>query len=218
MPEIRPSNDESLLAHAERCHGVRDGMLLGLVLITLIRTSEAMAADQAPILKGAPDPKVDNPRQWMPPSVALDLNPDFLHMPALAEGPAFSATEFRPHKHSLFDSDPAINSFIDKPMLQGTTVWQRMLDYRSRDGVRLLTLWQARGSSVSLQAGKRGDPSLQWTSHLTNRGESVQGLLDQLFSVSLAHTGNNSHNASRPAAATAVPTTQMPVPAATALK
>src|SRR5271167_3139256 len=113
MPAIRPSNDKPLLDHAARCHGVRDGMLMGLVLITLIRTSEAMAGDQTSSLKGAQDPKVDNLHQWMPPAVALDLNPDFLRMPALAESPRFSATEFRPHKRSLSGSDPVINSFVD---------------------------------------------------------------------------------------------------------
>src|SRR6202021_1807391 len=117
--------------------------------------------------------------------------------PATSDNPVFSATEFRPRKHTVFDSDPAVNSFADAPMLRGTTVWQRLAEYRSHDRVRLLTLWESSGSSVSLQAGKRGDPSLQWTSRLMNRGGSTEGLLDRLFSVSLARAGNGLRNATR---------------------
>jgi hypothetical protein len=84
-------------------------------------------------------------------------------------------------------------------MLRGTTVWQRMEEYRVHDGVRLLTLWESRGSTVSLQAGKRGDPSLQWSSRLTSHGGVTRGLLDQLFSVSIAGAGSSLHNATHAA-------------------
>jgi hypothetical protein len=110
--------------------------------------------------------------------------------PAFSEHEVFSTTDFRPRKHTLFDHEAAPESIGDAPMLHGTTVWQRLSDYRSRDRVRLLTLWESGASTVSLQAGKRGDPSLQWTSRLMNRGGSTRGLLDQLFSVSLVGAGN----------------------------
>jgi hypothetical protein len=116
--------------------------------------------------------------------------------------PGFSATDFRPRKHTVFDSDPVVNSFDDTPMLRGTTIWQRMSEYKSHDRVRLLTLWETSGSTVSLQAGKRGNPSLQWTSRAMNRGGSTQGLLDRFFSVSLAHAGNGQallHPSTKPA-------------------
>ena len=80
------------------------------------------------------------------------------------------ATDFRLRKDTVFDTDPAVNAFGDAPMLQGTTVWQRMSEYKSHDRVRLLTLWESSGSTVSLQAGHHGDPSLQWTSRTMNRG------------------------------------------------
>ena len=68
-------------------------------------------------------------------------------------------------------------------MLRGTSVWQRLSDYKSHDRVRLLTLWESPGSTVSLQAGKRGDPSLQWTSRLMNRelGMPGRGFLRRLL-------------------------------------
>jgi hypothetical protein len=216
MPEIRPICQRPPLEQAARWPGIRDGMLLGLVLITLVRTSEALAGEQSAI-PGSPDSKVDNLPRWAPSSTALAVNTDFFKVPALSDIHVFSATDFRPRKHTVFDADPLVSSFNDAPMLRGTTVWQRMTDYRSHDGVRLLTLWHAPGSSVSLQAGKHGDPSLQWTSHLTKRGDSVQGLFDQLFSMSLAHATNSLRNAGRPAVA-AVPSTQLPVQAVSAQK
>ena len=83
-------------------------------------------------------------------------------------------------------------------MLRGTTVWQRLDEYRVHDGVRLLTLWESRGSTVSLQAGKRGDPSLQWSSRLNSHDGATRGLLDRLFSLSIAGANrlrNSTHSA-----------------------
>jgi hypothetical protein len=216
MPEIRPPNAKPPLDQAARWPGIRDGMLLGLMVFTLVRTSEALAGEQTSV-KLAPETEVDNLRQWAPSPTAPPADPDFFKVPALSDIHVFSSTDFRPRKHTVFDSDPLVNSFNDTPMLRGTTVWQRMSAYRSHDGVRLLTLWHVPGSSVSLQADKRGDPSLQWTSHLSKRGEPVQGLFDQLFSVSLAHASNSLRNAGRPANV-AVPSTQLPVPVVSALK
>ena len=90
-------------------------------------------------------------------------------------------------------------------MLRGTTVWQRMSEYKSRDRVRLLTLWESSASTVSLQAGKGGDPSLQWTSRVMNRGGSTRGLLDQLFSVSFVGAGNAQRGATRSTSAQFAP-------------
>jgi hypothetical protein len=195
---------------------VPDRMLLGLVLFTLVRTSEALAGEQASV-KISPDSEIADLRQTAPFSAANAVSPDFFKVPVLGDVHVFSATDFRPRKHTVFDADPLVSSFNDIPMLRGTTVWQRMSDYKSRDGVRLLTLWHAQGSSVSLQTGKHGDPSLQWTSQLTKRGEAAQGLFDQLFSVSLAHASNSLRSAPRPASA-AVPSTQLPVQAISAVK
>src|SRR5258706_506128 len=129
--------------------------------------------------------------------------PAFFRARPAADGQFFPATAFRPRKPTLFDRDPAVNAFGDAPMLRGSTVWQRMSEYRSHDRVRLLTLWESSGSTVSLQAGKRGDPSLQWTSRSMNRGGSTRGLLDRLFAVSLAGAGNRLRRSDRPTGAAA---------------
>jgi hypothetical protein len=197
MSESRPSNDVPLRDRAVRCNGIRDRMLVGLVLFTLVRASEAVAGDQATIINAAVTPDMGKLRLSSPSGAAITATPGAFSAPAPSDNPVFSATEFRPRKHTVFDSDPTVNSFGDAPMLRGTTVWQRLAAYRSHDRVRLLTLWESSGSSVSLQAGKRGDPSLQWTSRLMNRGGSTAGLLDRVFSVSLARAGNRLRNSTR---------------------
>jgi hypothetical protein len=116
------------------------------------------------------------------PMHASALPPSFsLHRP-LAD-PEFSATEFRPRKSSMQAADPASRTgpALDAPMLQGTSVWQQMAQYRSQDRVRVLTLWQARGSTLSLQAGRHGAPTLQWSTPWVSREGAPQGLLDRLF-------------------------------------
>jgi hypothetical protein len=220
MSEFRPSNDVPPPGRAARCNGIRDRMLVGLVLFTLVRASEALAGDQASITNATSTPDIGKFRLSSPSSTAISATPEALtpgtlalgafNAPAVTDNPAFSATEFRPRKHTVFDSDPTVNSFGETPMLRGTTVWQRLAEYRSHDRVRVLTLWESSGSSVSLQAGKRGDPSLQWTSRLMNRGGSTQGLLDRLFSVSLARAGNGLRNATRPTNAGPTPTPSVP--------
>jgi len=212
MPEFSPSNRVPLLDHAARCNSIRDKMLVGLVLFTLVRTGEALAGEQASIANATLDSGVGNLRQSSQPTGASIAAPDFFAAPTVVDSPLFSTTDFRPRKPTVFDRDPTVNTFGDAPMLRGTTVWQRMSEYRSHDRVRLLTLWESSGSTVSLQAGKRGDPSLQWTSRLMSRGESTRGLLDRLFAVSLAGAGNRLRHADRPpGAATATPS-QVTVP------
>jgi hypothetical protein len=72
-----------------------------------------------------------------------------------------------------------------EPMIHDTTVWQRLSEYRIHSQIRLVTLWETGGNSLSLQAGRRGDPTLQWTSRIANRGAASHGLLDELFSTSV---------------------------------
>ena len=204
MPDFRPSNDPPLLDLAARRHCIRDKVLVGLVLFTLIRTGEALAGDQASIGNAALNPDFGDFRRSSPPAPALIPAPE-LFAPAAGDSQAFSTTEFRPRKHSVLDADPAANSVGDAPMLRGTTVWQRLSEYRAHDRVRVLTLWESGGSTVSLQAGKRGSPSLQWTSGAMIHGAGTRGLLDRLFAVSLAGAGNRLRRPDRPASAPTPP-------------
>jgi hypothetical protein len=205
MPESCPSNDAQQIDLAGCCNGIRDKMLMGLVLFTLVRTGEALAGDQTSLANATLNAGADNLRRSSPPARALFMAPEVFAAPTPAESQAFSTTDFRPRKHTIFDSDPMANSVADAPMLRGTTVWQRMSEYRSHDRVRLLTLWESSVSTVSLQAGKRGNPSLQWTSRAMNHGGSTRGLLDRLFSVSFAGAGNRLRHTDRSASPAPIP-------------
>jgi hypothetical protein len=204
MPEFRSSSDAPPPRSAARCNYIRGSILPGLVLFTLVRTSEVLAGDPASIA----DPMLDTVgknRQSSPSTTSMIAAPGGFSAPAAADTQAFSATDFRPRKHTVFDGDPTLNTIGDAPMLSGTTVWQRMAEYKSHDRVRLLTLWESSGSTISVQAGRRGDPSLQWSSRLMNRDGSTRGLLDRLFSVSQVRAGNDLRNSTRSTSAPATP-------------
>ncbi|MGB6310368.1 MAG: hypothetical protein WBF89_21520 [Steroidobacteraceae bacterium] len=217
MSEFRPSNGVPKCDAEARCHNLRDGVLVGLVLLSLVRASEALAGDQASLLNAAVDNRSDNVRQAVPRAPDLTASLQSFGVPNSADRPTFSATDFRPRKPTVFDRDPASSSFGETSMLRNTTVWQRLSEYRSHDRVQVLTLWESRASTISLQAGRRGDPSLQWTSRLMNRGGATQGLLDRLFSTSLARAGSSLRNVARPSS---VPADLKPpgVPEAAGLK
>lgn len=192
--------DTQALADARGSRGVCDKVLVGLVLCTLVRAADAVAGEQAPIAGASVAPEMSQQRP--PPPIeasALRLPADFEPRDA-AETKIFSPTDFTPRKPSVFDAGPIAVDPDEAPMLRATTVWQRLSQYRVHDRVRLLTLWQSGQSTVSLQAGKRGSPSLQWTSGLSNRGEIAHGLLDRLFSVRLTGTDSIFHGAARAAA------------------
>jgi hypothetical protein len=159
-------------------------MLAGLVLYTLGVGSEASSAEPSSARGGLP-PASDNA------SLLPLLAPDETLSPR--ETKDYPATEFRPHGRSLLDDASTENDSAEVPGLRSTTVWQRMTDFRSRDRVRVLTLWKSGGGTVSLQAGKGGSPSLQWTSSSMSRGEATRGVLDRLLSASVAGVGNSLH-------------------------
>jgi hypothetical protein len=173
-----------------RLYRICDTWYLGLVLLICLRTGEVLAGEQVSIAgdPAHPDFNASNapgplgplaPPEPLKP-VALDLR-----MSDLPESKIFPQADFRPHGHSILEKEPATSGFEDAPMLHGTTVWQRLSDYRTHDQVRLLTLWETGGSTISLLAGKKGEPSLQWTSRSMSHGHATGGLLDHLFSTSL---------------------------------
>jgi hypothetical protein len=176
-------------------------MLVGLAILTIVRASEALAGEHVAPTVGAAKPDLNVAREFTPASAfMLPLPSSYAAVPSsyqtvdlLPVFKSFSAVEFRPRGHSILEKDSGLGDAEDAPMLRGTTVWQRMSDYRSRDRVRVVTLWETGGSSVSLQAGKKGDPSLQWTSRLMNRGGATRGLLDQLFATSLGGVARGLH-------------------------
>jgi hypothetical protein len=103
-----------------------------------------------------------------------------------AEMPLFSPTEFRPRKPGMLEAAAVRSeaSVFDAPMLRDTSLAHELSQAKSQNRVRLLTLWQSQASSVSLQAGKHGSPSLQWSTPLMKRGTSSRGLFDRLLPAS----------------------------------
>lgn len=65
-------------------------------------------------------------------------------------------------------------------LLSTTTSLERLRDCEASHGVSLMTLWQFRSSTLSLQAGRHGEPTLRWSSRSMHRDEATRGLLDAL--------------------------------------
>jgi len=183
MFECRPIEQERPVTSAARHAGVCDRFLIGLVAITLVRAGEALAGEQASEAGavGKLEPSDSRPSTELPSS--LFAVPGKYSVSGMTETNAFSPAEFRPRGHSIFESDTHADLADDK-LISDTPVWQRLSEFKTRDRVRVLTLWRSRLSSVSLQAGKKGSPSLQWSSRLMNSGETTDGLLDRWLPAS----------------------------------
>ena len=198
MSEIAPVSGAS--ARSAGYSSIRDGIVLTVVLYALVRASQAVAGDHASTADVRLAPDHAQARQPLPSAARLST-PVLSTDRSFTDADGFSATEFRPRRHDSAAAElSASESFANNtPMLQGTSVWQRMAEYKSQDRVRVLTLWETRGSTFSLQAGKRGGPSLQWSSRRMNRDGATRGLLDRLVAAALRETGNrDSGISSRP--------------------
>ena len=211
-----------------RKHGARKRFFLGVAAFTLIRATEALAADSAPVSTPRPSSNEAHPPAALSAPLhaqpftsqsfsgslgaglsdpafaaahaehfglpaALTLPRDY-SLPPATESHPFSSTDFRPRGHSIFDTDPSIANANDRLMVD-KTVWQQLQEYRTRDRVRVMTLWESAASNVSIQTNRKGDPSLQWTSRLMNRGGATRGLLDRWSPVqvirSFSHPGSS---------------------------
>jgi len=197
-----------------RCFGFRDGMLMALAIYGAARGSEACAAESAASFQlpraqlAAPllPPSLLAPPMFAPPMFTPMRFAPSLTAPAALEPEAFSATEFRPRKRGLLEINAGgrESTLRDMPRLQDTSFALQMAEFKSQDRLRLLTLWQSHASSLSLQAGKRGAPSLQWSTPWMHRDTASRGLFDRLLSVSPRGTfGAPRGNAPRQSAAVA---------------
>jgi hypothetical protein len=184
-------------------NGLRESLLAMLVLYGLL-PCDAFAGEQprnAHALRDADAAKFQ-------PRLPEHLFPaPFAYEPARTEQQTFSATEFRPRKHGLLDADPARSevSVIDAPIRRDTSLAREIAEFKTQDRLRLLTLWQNRASSLSLQAGKHGAPSLQWSTPWMHRDVSSRGLFDRLLTVSPRSFGTSSPRGAARQAATIAP-------------
>jgi hypothetical protein len=205
MLETGPVN-ATIAGDAEpRCNRIRESMLLTWVLYGVVRATQALAGEQPPNTDSAPGAGAKNSQDTQ---AGTSLFSPSVSPQPLADAEAYSPTEFRPRRSGFgqLDSARTPGPIIDTPMLQGTSVWEQLAEYRSQNRVRLLTLWQTRGSSLSLQAGKRGAPSLQWsTPWVHHEGGASRGLFDRLLPNPRTGSSNSRGTLPRPTVITAPP-------------
>jgi len=190
MSAIGPVNAAVACGAKSRCSIIRENALLTFMLCSVVRATQALAGDQPSNADSALEHDSKDPRAARGAAVPLFSAPFDSIKPLTND--AFSATEFRPRRHGVSLDFPGNGAaIIDAPMVRSTSVWQQLADYKSQDRVRLLTLWQTRGSSLSLQAGKHGAPSLQWSTPWVRREGTSRGLFDRLLTVPARAAGNN---------------------------
>jgi hypothetical protein len=194
MPQYRPQSNAGKLACAARS-GNCTRALFGVAVLTLLGTCDALAGDAAAELGARPrlddlrTPAAGGTKSFVGPLFAPPLYmPGTYALPDPAETKSYSAKDFRPRGRSVLEADPRGPS--EDNLAFDATIWQRLNEYRNRDKIRVLTLWESGASNLSLQTDHKGGPSLQWTSRLMNRGGATHGLLDRLFPVSIF--GNDS--------------------------
>jgi hypothetical protein len=163
-----------------RSNGLCECLVMALALYSLA-PDRASAGDQpqSPDARRNLDPQKIALAQIAAPSFPAP----YVFSAPRVEIPLFSQTEFRPRKQGLLEAAAARGeaSVIDAPMLRDTSIARELSEAKTQDRVRLLTLWQSRASSLSLQAGKRGAPSLQWSTPWMHRDAASRGLFDRLL-------------------------------------
>jgi hypothetical protein len=163
--------------------------LMALLLYSLV-PGEASASDspQSPAARRTTDVQSLERAQIVAPSYPAR----FAFVAPHAELQALAPTEFRARKPGLLEAAAAADQAFafDAPMLRDTSIARGLSEAKTQDRVRLLTLWQTRASSLSLQTGKRGAPSLQWSTPWMHRDAASRGLFDRWLDVSPRGFGN----------------------------
>jgi hypothetical protein len=164
-------------------------LLMALTILMLVHTTHSRAGEQASLWAGAQKPEFNTIRPVAPLSTFMAPIPAPFQLAGASAPRNDPPREFRPRGEAIRDGDARAQGTVEAPLMRSTTVWQQLSDYRSHDRVRVVTLWEAGGSSVSLQAGKKGDPSLQWTSRFMNRGSAARGVLDGFVNSAVGGLG-----------------------------
>ena len=190
-------DDASYECIAARCGGAREALIVAMLLSGLAQSGEALAGDQSanvvkdiqPIVGGTPLSMA-----FAPTAATVAAAAGYDH--------EYSTTDFRQRKTGTPDSrsSPQIEPAFESPPLHAPSAWQRLAEFRAQGRIQLLTLWESPRSTVSLQAGNHGGPSLQWSSRVMNRGGATRGLLDRFVASSLNAAGLGSRAAAHSSA------------------
>jgi hypothetical protein len=145
--------------------------LLAATGLFVICAGSARSADA-----GAPPPGLRMP------DPLLSLRDMYPELTGLRDAHEYTR-EFRPRAKVDQLPDPDGAATFRSANLPQTSAWQRMSEFRSSTGVRLLTLWRATAGTVALHEGKHGGMTVQWTSQALSSGSASRGLLDHLVST-----------------------------------
>jgi hypothetical protein len=164
-----------------RSNEVRECALLALLLYTLV-PGDAAAVDSP---QNAAERHLEMPTIARTQIGAPSYPAPFAFVAPRSEAQTFSATQFRARRPGLLEAGAAADRgfVMDAPMLRDTSLARGLSEAKTQDRVRLLTLWQSRASSLSIQAGKRGSPSLQWSTPWMHRDAVSRGLFDRWLAV-----------------------------------
>jgi hypothetical protein len=186
-----------------RSNGLCECLLVALALYNLA-PRDASAGDQPQSTDARRNTDVQKPARAQ---MAAPFFPaPFAFSAPGAETQVFSPTEFRPRKLRLETADAGSEeAIIDAPMLRDSSIAGELSEAKTQDRVRLLTLWQSRASSLSLQAGRHGAPSLQWSTPWMHRDSASRGLFDRLLAVSPRNLGSTTVRSTAPRQAGAMP-------------
>ncbi len=181
MSSGEPRNDASLACTAARCSGAREALVVLIMLYGLTQGIDALAGDSKP----------DVTKDMQPLVGGTPLSLAFLPNKSASNDAQFSASEFSRRRPGVPEAPKSANAEImdETQPLRLTSAWQRLADYRAQGRLQLLTLWQSQRSTISLQAGHHGGPSLQWSSRVMNHGGATRGLLDRFMPSSLGAAG-----------------------------
>jgi hypothetical protein len=100
----------------------------------------------------------------------------------------YSPREYRALGPDLARRESRSEQPATNPPLHASSAWERLADFKTRGGIRLLTLWDSKFASLSLQTGHGGIPSLQWTSRGfggSAGSAATRGVLDRLLATGI---------------------------------
>jgi len=182
-----------------RERSAREAIALALVIWIAMQSADVRAGEDFSTSVAPPKPDFFVAPRGLPlPSTSFALSPAY-QVDQSSTKDLYSPHDFRSRGHLMSEGDGQTAMAADAPTLRTSSVWQQLSDYRARGRIRLLTLWESGASTVSLQAGKKGEPSLQWTSRSMNRGGSTRGLLDPLLAASVAGASRGLRSPQHPA-------------------
>src|ERR1700689_4971730 len=146
MSEYRPQSNAGKLACAARsCNCSR--ALFGVAVLTLLGACDALAGDAAvefgarPLMEDLRTPAAGGTKSFVGPLFSAPLSiPGTYALPNPAETKSYSAKDFRPRGRSVFETDP--RGPAEDNLAFDANIWQRLNEYRNRDKIRVLTLWE----------------------------------------------------------------------------